>query len=110
MVYAANNRLKGSTQKINLVTSLIQGKSVLSAMTLLKFTKNSAAREVYGVLFSAVANAQNNFTMDIDTLFISRILVGKSKNFKRFRARARGSANKISKHFSNIKIFLSEAS
>ncbi len=105
----SSSKLKGSVQKVNLVANLIRGKRVFEAISLLSFVKRRrVALDIRKVLFSAISNAQNNNNMDVDALFISRILIGKTQSFKRFRARAKGRSNRICKHYSNIKIFLDE--
>ncbi|MBQ4874887.1 MAG: 50S ribosomal protein L22 [Rickettsiaceae bacterium H1] len=108
MIMAVNNRLKGSVQKVNLVADLIRGKKASVAITMLQFTRKYVALDIKKVLFSAIANAQNNHFVDVDNLFVSKVLVEKGKYLKRFRPRARGMSNKINKSYSKVKIFLSE--
>ena len=60
------------------------------------------------MLNSAISNAENNFGMDVDNLYISKIMVGKAFALKRFHARGRGKASKITKPFSKITIYVSE--
>lgn len=108
MVCAINNHLKGSVQKVNLVAALIRGEGVSSAMMILQFARKHVAGDIKQVLFSAISNAQNNHSMNIDHLCVSKVLVSKAKSLKRFRPRARGRSNKIIKHYCSIKIFLSE--
>jgi large subunit ribosomal protein L22 len=63
---------------------------------------------ISGVIKSAVANAEQKGTMDIDQLVVSRILVGKGPTLKRFKSRAKGSASRILKYSSNLKVFVAE--
>ena len=109
-MYSANSRLKTSIQKANLVATLIRGKKASSAMTLLKFTKKRVAFDIRNILFSAISNAQNNYFIDVDNLYVSKVLVEKAKYLRRFRPRARGMSNKINKYYSKVKIFLREGS
>src|SRR5690606_11454321 len=92
--YAKAKAIRVSPRKLNLVCGLIRGTSVDNALVQLDFSKKRIAKEVKNVLLSAVANADNNFGYDIDKLYISKILVGKSFVMKRFHARARGRVGK----------------
>ncbi len=105
---AKGNRIRTSPRKLNLVAGLIRGKSVQQALAVLKFSKRRISEEVSKVLISAIANAENNHGLDIDTLYVSEASVGKALVMKRFMPRARGRAGKIEKFFSNIRIVVSE--
>lgn len=94
--------------KLNEVANLIRGKEVLSAVTLLSFSKKRVAGEVKKLLLSALSNADYNHGLDVDNLVVDRVEVGKSLVMKRFRARARGRGARILKRFSNMKITLRE--
>lgn len=107
-VFAKGRAIKGSVQKINLVAKLVTGMKAFDALTQLKFCRKRAAGDLYQVLNSAIANAENNHSRDIDSLYIDRITVGKSFVLKRFHARGRGRAAGIKKPYSNITIYLDE--
>jgi len=79
-----------SPQKLNLVAQLIRGKKVETALADLEFSHKRISGEVKKVLESAIANAENNHGLDIDSLIVSEAYVGKNLVMKRFRARARG--------------------
>jgi len=100
--------LRISPLKLRRVTRVITGMNVAKAMMQLSFSKLRIAKDVKALLNSAMANAENNHGMDIDSLVIDRIDVGKSFVMKRFRARAKGRGNRILKPFSNIRIVLKE--
>ena len=100
--------VKSSVQKLSIVAEMIRGMNVHDALMQLEFCKKKVARDVKAVLFSAVANAENNNNMDIDKLFVLGIDVGKSFSLKRFHPRAKGRAGAIRKHFSNITIHVTE--
>lgn len=100
--------IKGSVQKLNLVADLIRGKKIDSALMQLGFSRKRAANDIKLLLNSAIANAQNNNGFDIDKLYVSEILVGKSFTLKRFHPRGRGRAAKVMKPFSNVTIFVTE--
>ena len=95
-------------QKLNLVAKSIRGCNIKVAIDQLTFSKKRVSREVLKVLNSAIANAENNFGLDIDKLVVSEAYVGKSIVMKRMRARARGRAAKILKPFSQLTIILKE--
>lgn len=101
-------RIRTSPRKLNLVAGLIRGKSVDQALAVLKFCKRRVSEEVAKVLMSAIANAENNHGLDIDTLYVSEASVGKALVMKRFMPRARGRAGRIEKPFSNIRIIVRE--
>jgi large subunit ribosomal protein L22 len=105
---AVGNNIRGSAQKLNLVAGLIRGKKVGKALADLTFSKKAMARDVKKVLQSAVANAENNHNLDVDSLVIAEASVGKSMVMKRFHARARGRGAAILKPFSRIRIVVRE--
>ena len=96
--------LRTSPQKLNLVAGLIRGKKVEKALSDLTFSKRRIAGEVKKVLQSAIANAENNHGLDVDTLVVAEAWVGKNLVMKRGRPRARGRFGKIMKPFSEITI------
>jgi large subunit ribosomal protein L22 len=100
--------LKTSPQKLNLVATLIRGKSAEKALADLTFSKRRVAQDVKKCLESAVANATNNHDLDPDKLIVAEAWVGKSMVLKRFRARARGRIGRILKPFSRITIVVRE--
>ena len=106
--YAKAKSIRTSGQKLNLVAKSIRGCSIKVAIDQLTFSKKRVSREVLKVLNSAIANAENNFGLDIDKLVVSEAYVGKSIVMKRMRARARGRAARILKPFSKLTILLKE--
>ncbi len=105
---AVARMLKVSPQKLNLVAGLIRGKTVEAALVELSFSKRRIARDVKKVLQSAVANAENNHDLDVDSLVVAEASVGKSMVMKRMRPRARGRSARILKPFSRIRIVVRE--
>jgi large subunit ribosomal protein L22 len=97
-----------SPQKLNLVAALIRGKKVERAMADLEFSRKRIAKDVKKTLESAVANAENNHGLDIDSLVVAEAFVGKNLVMKRFRARARGRGASILKPFSELTIVVRE--
>ena len=96
--------LRTSPQKLNLVAGLIRGKKVDKALADLTFSKRRIAGDVKKCLQSAIANAENNHGLDVDSLVVAEAYVGKNLVMKRGRPRARGRFGKIMKPFSEITI------
>jgi large subunit ribosomal protein L22 len=97
-----------SAFKAREVTREIQGRSASDALDLLTFSPKKAAVLVKKTLRSAIANAENNNELKVDTLRVKEAVVGEGPTFKRFRARARGSASPLRKRTSHIRIILSD--
>jgi large subunit ribosomal protein L22 len=105
---AVATQIRGSAQKLNLVAGLIRGKKVEEAISILTFSPKAMARDVKKVLASAVANAENNHNLDVDSLVVAEASVGKSLSMKRWNPRARGRASQIVKPFSRVRIVVRE--
>jgi len=100
--------LRTSPQKLNLVAGLIRGKKVEKALADLTFSKKRIAIDVKKCLQSAIANAENNHGLNVDSLIVAEAWVGKNLVMKRGRPRARGRFGKIMKPFSEITIKVRE--
>jgi large subunit ribosomal protein L22 len=98
-----------SPRKLNLVAGMIRGKKVSTALAELSFSRRRIAQAVKRTLESAVANAENNHSLNVDALVISQAYVGKNLVMRRFVPRARGRAGRIQKPFSEITIIVREA-
>ena len=105
---ATANMIRGSAQKLNLVAGLIRGRKVEEALNVLQFSKKAMAVDVRKCLASAIANAENNHNLDVDSLVVAEASVGKSLTMKRWPPRARGRASKIVKPFSRLRIVVRE--
>ena len=90
--------------KARRVIDLVRGKKAQEALAMLKFAPQAASEPVAKVLASAIANAENNFQLDPQTLVISRAFVDEGPTLKRFRPRAQGRAFRIRKRTSHITI------
>ena len=95
-------------RKVRLVVDLIRGKQVGEAVAILKHTPKAASPVVEKLLNSAMANAEHNYEMDVNTLVVSKVFVDEGPTMKRFRPRAQGRASQINKRTSHITIILSE--
>ena len=100
--------LRISPQKLNLLAQLIRGKKVDAALADLEFSRKRIALDVRKTLQSAIANAENNHSLDVDDLFVAEAHVGKALVLKRFSPRARGRAGRIEKPFANLTIVVRE--
>jgi large subunit ribosomal protein L22 len=105
---AVGTMIRGSSRKLNLVAGLIRGRKVEEAMNILKFSPKGMSEDVYKVLASAVANAENNHNLDVDALIVSEASVGKSLTMKRFATRARGRSSRVVKPFSRLRVVVRE--
>lgn len=97
-----------SPQKLNLVAALIRGKKVDRALAELEFSRKRIASTVKKTLESAIANAENNHDLDVDSLIVAEAFVGKSIVMKRFHARGRGRSSRIEKPFAHLTIVVRE--
>ena len=102
--------LRISPQKLNLLAQQIRGLTVQKALNQLEFSPKRHAKDVRKALQSAIANAENNHNLDIDSLVVTQAHVGKNLVMKRIRARARGRAARIHKPFSQLTIVLTDTS
>ncbi|MGI9440250.1 MAG: 50S ribosomal protein L22 [Parvibaculales bacterium] len=105
---AVGRMIRTSPQKLNLLAQLIRGKKAERALSDLSFSRRRVAKDVKKILESAIANAENNHNLDVDSLIISEAYVGKNLIMKRFRARAKGRAARIIKPFSQLTIVVRE--
>ncbi len=95
-------------RKVRVVMDLIRGKDVAEAFAILKFTPKVGADAIEKVLKSAVANAENNFDMDVENLYVSSAYVDQGPTLKRIHPRSRGQAFKILKRTSHITVVVDE--
>ena len=95
-------------RKVRVVMDLIRGKNVAEAFAILKFTPKVGADVIEKVLKSAVANAENNFDMNVDKLYVSSAYVDQGPTLKRIHPRSRGQAFKILKRTSHVTVIVDE--
>jgi large subunit ribosomal protein L22 len=100
--------LRTSARKLNLVAQSIRGLKVQRALNELEFSHKRIAKDVRKALYSAISNAENNHSLDIDSLVVAEAYVGKNLIMKRFSPRARGRAARVEKPFSEITIVVRE--
>lgn len=105
---AITRTIRVSPQKLNLVAALIRGKKVNAALADLTFSRKRISETVLKTLQSAIANAENNHDLDVDSLIVSEAYVGKSITMKRFHVRGRGKSSRILRPFSHLTIVVRE--
>lgn len=105
---AINRMMRISPQKLNLVAELIRGKKVERALAELSFSRKRVAEDVRKTLQSAIANAENNHGLDVDSLVVAEAFVGQRLVMKRFHARGRGRASRVEKKFSQLTVVVRE--
>jgi large subunit ribosomal protein L22 len=102
--YAKATYVRVTPTKARRVVELIRDLPAQEALSVLKFAPQAASEPVAKVLASAIANAENNFALDPQTLIVSRAYVDEGPTLKRFRPRAQGRAYRIRKRTSHITI------
>ena len=105
---AIGRYLRVTPRKARLVLDAVRGKSTADALAILKFAPNEAARYIQRLLESAIANAENNYSMDREALRITRAYADTGPTLKRIQPRAMGRAFRILKRMSHITIILEE--
>ena len=107
-VKSINNGVRSSVRKLNPILKSIVGKKVDVAIRDLQFSAKRISKDIKKTINSAIANAENNFQYDIDSLIVKEAFCGKKIVMKRFRPRAKGRAAPILKPWSTVTIILSE--
>jgi large subunit ribosomal protein L22 len=97
-----------SPRKIRLVMDQVRGKRVDEALNMLSFAPQKGAQILKKLIDSAVANAEQNSGVDVDSLFVKRVYADEGPTLKRFRPRAQGRATKIRKRSSHLTVVLDE--
>ncbi len=107
-ISAKAKNIRMSPSKVRLVVNLVRKMTVEKALAQLPFVKKAAKVPVLALLKSAVANAENNFSVESSNLYIKEIFVGEGNTLHRWRARAFGRAAAIRKRGSQVTIVLDE--
>jgi large subunit ribosomal protein L22 len=97
-----------SPRKVRQVVDLIRGKELKQALAIIKHTPKGASDAVYKVVSSAAANAEHNYDMDKDNLYIAEAYVDQGPTLKRFKPRAYGRADQMRRRTSHITIVVKE--
>ena len=96
-------------RKVQIVLDLIRNKPADEAMAILKFTPKAACEPLAKLLKSAMANAENNYDMDVSRLYVAECTVSQGPTLKRIRPRSKGRAYRINKKTSHITLVLKES-
>ncbi|MEA4831726.1 MAG: 50S ribosomal protein L22 [Oscillospiraceae bacterium] len=105
---AHREHVRISTRKVMIVLDLIRGKDVELAKGILKNTRKSASEYIYKLVNEAAANAENNFGMNKDKLYVSECYAAPGTTLKRIMPRAQGRAFRILKRTSHITVVVKE--
>lgn len=106
IVTASARYLRISPSKLNQVAALIRSQHVDEARRILAFTPKAAARELTKVLEAAIANAEHNYELPAEELFVKEVHCDEGPTLKRFRPRAQGRAYRIRKRTSHLRIIV----
>ncbi|WP_414044195.1 50S ribosomal protein L22 [Macrococcus animalis] len=105
---AVARTIRIAPRKVRLVLDLIRGKEVAEAIAILKLTNKATSPVVEKLLMSALANAEHNYDMNVDTLIVKEAYANEGPTLKRFRPRAQGRASAINKRTSHITIVVGD--
>ena len=97
-----------SPRKVNYICKEIRGKKVEEALTILQFTPKKGAKILRDVLLSAIANAENNLSLNREELIVSQCWANDGPTMKRWRPKAKGAAYPILKRTSHVGVIVSE--
>ena len=103
-IMSSLKNIRVSDKKMRLVINQIRGVSVFNALNVLIFSKKKSAKILKKLLESAVSNAESNYSLDINNLYVTHACSDKGSIFKRFSARAKGRGDKIMKKNCNVTI------
>lgn len=95
-------------RKARLVIDLIRGRDIKEAQAVLMFTPRGASPIILKVLNSAIANAENNYSLDVDKLYVKECYVNEGVRLKRILPRAKGQGDIIQKRTSHITVVVAE--
>lgn len=105
---ASSKYVRIAPRKVRIVVDLIRGKNVAEALAVLKNTPKVASEVIYKTLKSAIANAEHNYDMNSDALYVSAAFVDQGPTMKRIHPRSRGQAFKILKRSSHVTVVVKE--
>ena len=107
-VRAVTRNIRVSPRKARLVCDAVRGKDVGQAMSILKFLPQKSAPIIAKTLASASANAENNYDLDPDTLYVKYVFADDAPQLKRGEFRARGRFNRIIKRSCHITVIVED--
>jgi large subunit ribosomal protein L22 len=101
---ASAKQVRITPRKINLIAELVRNRDVKEALDILRFTPKKGAKLLYKIVRSAVANAENNFKQDKDSLYVKEIVVGKAMTLKRSVPISKGRMHPILKRSAHVHV------
>ncbi len=107
-VVAKYTNLRISARKVRLVADTIRGKHVDEALAILRFLPQGSAPHMTKLVKSAIANADNNFQLSPEDLYVTKVLVDEGPTMKRMSARARGRGDRILKRSCHITVVVDD--
>ncbi|MDA9832661.1 50S ribosomal protein L22 [Gammaproteobacteria bacterium] len=107
-IIAKSKNVRSSAQKTRLLADLIRNMPIANAIDALSFSDKKAAVFVLKTLNSAIANAENNFDLDVDDLRIKSVCVDEGRTMKRMKPRAKGRSNRILKRMCHVMVVLTD--
>jgi large subunit ribosomal protein L22 len=107
-VRASVTRVRVSPRKARLVVDLVRGKKVSDAIAMLRFVPNKAAEDIEQLLRSVSANAENNYDLDPDDLWVKAIYADDAPQMRRFKPKSRGRVGKILRRSCHITVIAEE--
>jgi large subunit ribosomal protein L22 len=107
-VRASVQRVRVSPRKARLVVDLVRGKKLSEAIAILRFVPNRAAEDVEKLLRSVSANAENNYDLDPDDLWVKAIYADDASQMRRFKPKSRGRVGKILRRSCHITVIAEE--
>jgi large subunit ribosomal protein L22 len=96
-------------RKVQIVLDLIRNQPIEKAQAILRYTPKAACEPTLKLLKSCAANAENNFNMDPELLYVAEATVGQGPTLKRMRPMSKGRGSRINKKTSHITLTLREA-
>ncbi len=106
LVKASSSTLRMSARKTRIIVDLIRGKKVGDAIAILNNAESVRTESIIKVLNSAISNADHNYSLDVNKLFVKEVYVNEGAQLKRMRCRAKGSGNRILKRTCRVHITL----
>ena len=107
-VRASAQRVRISPRKARLVVDMVRGKKVTEAIEIMKFVPNKAAIDISKLLKSVAANAENNYDLDPEDLWIKAIFADDAPQMRRFKPKARGRVGRIIRRSTHITVVAEE--
>jgi large subunit ribosomal protein L22 len=105
-VRSVGRYIRVSPRKARRVAELIKGKQVEEAANILLMTPSKPAKYIYKLLKCAIGNAENDYNLDIERLYVANVIVDQGPMLKRWIPRARGRADRIRKRTSHITVVI----